>query len=50
MRSILYLGGLGACPHKNTLQIKLSEIEFDNNIDSLLCKDCKPLHLTLYGN
>ena len=33
MWSILYLGGLGACPHTKILQIWPTEIEFGSNFE-----------------
>ena len=33
MRSMLYLGGLGACPHRKLLQIWPIEIEFGSNFE-----------------
>ena len=33
MQSMLYLGGLGACPHRKNLQIWPIEIEFGRNFE-----------------
>ena len=33
MRSVLYLGGLGVCPHRNILQIWPTGIEYGSNFE-----------------